>query len=75
MFRVLLSQDDLVDMRAIADKADRLISMHMPQGQDAYAAVAAVRVQILASGGGYARHEAEKFMLPAAQRPQQQQKS
>ncbi len=72
---MLLSQDDPADMRAITDKADRLIAMHVPQGQDAYAAVAAVRIQILASGGGYARHEAEKFKLPAAQRPQQQQKS
>jgi hypothetical protein len=38
--RVLLSEDDPADMRAITDKADRLIAMHVPQGHDACAAVA-----------------------------------
>jgi hypothetical protein len=37
---VLLSEDDPADMRAIADKADRLIAMHVPQGHDACATVA-----------------------------------
>jgi hypothetical protein len=39
--RVLLSEDDPADMRAIADKADRLIAMHVPQSHEACAAVAA----------------------------------
>jgi hypothetical protein len=39
--RVLLSEDDPADMRAIADKADRLIAMHVPQSHDTCAAVAA----------------------------------
>ncbi len=33
--RVLLSKDDPADMRAIADKVDRHIVMHFPQGHDA----------------------------------------
>jgi hypothetical protein len=37
--RVLLSEDDPADMRAIADKAYCLIAMHVPQGHDACAAV------------------------------------
>jgi hypothetical protein len=32
---VLLSEDDPADMLAIADKADRLIAMYVPQGHDA----------------------------------------
>ncbi len=39
--RVLLSEDHPADMRAIADKADRLIAMHVPQGQDTCATVSA----------------------------------
>jgi hypothetical protein len=39
--RVLLSEDDPANMRAIAEKADRLIAMHVPQSHDACAAVAA----------------------------------
>jgi hypothetical protein len=39
--RVLLSEDNPADMRAIADKADRLIAMHVPQSHDACVAVAA----------------------------------
>jgi hypothetical protein len=38
---VLLSKDDSADMRAIAEKADRLIAMHVLQSQEACAAVAA----------------------------------
>ncbi len=38
---VLLSEDDPANMRAIADKADRLIAMHVPQSHDTCAAVAA----------------------------------
>jgi hypothetical protein len=39
--RVLLSKDDPANMRAIAEKADRLIAMHVPQSHDSCAAVAA----------------------------------
>jgi hypothetical protein len=39
--RVLLSEDDPANMRAIAEKADRLIAMHMPQSHDTCVAVAA----------------------------------
>jgi hypothetical protein len=39
--RVLLSEDNPADMRAIADKADRLIAMHVPQSHNTCAAVAA----------------------------------
>jgi hypothetical protein len=42
--RVLLSEDDPADMRAIAEKADRLIAIHVPQSHDSCAAVAAVDV-------------------------------
>jgi hypothetical protein len=35
--RVLLSEDDPADVRAIADKADRLIAMHVPQGHESCA--------------------------------------
>jgi hypothetical protein len=35
-------EDDPADMRAIADKADCLIAMHVPQGHDACAAVSPV---------------------------------
>jgi hypothetical protein len=37
---MLLSEDNPADMQAIADKANRLITMHVPQGHDACAAVA-----------------------------------
>jgi hypothetical protein len=39
--RVLLSEDDPADMRAIAKQADRLIAMYMPQSHDACVAVTA----------------------------------
>ncbi len=39
--RVLLSEDAPANMRAIAEKADRLIAMHIPQSHDNCAAVAA----------------------------------
>jgi hypothetical protein len=39
--RVLLSEDDPADMRAITDKADRLIAMHVPQLHDTCTTVAA----------------------------------
>jgi hypothetical protein len=39
--RVLLSEDDPANMRAIADKEDRLIAMHVPQSHEACAAVTA----------------------------------
>ncbi len=37
----VLSEDDPANMRAIAEKADRLIAMHVPQSHDTCAAVAA----------------------------------
>jgi hypothetical protein len=39
--RVLLSEDNPANMRAIAEKADRLIAMHVPPSHDACAAVTA----------------------------------
>jgi hypothetical protein len=63
--RVLLSEDDLADMRTIADKADRLIAMHVPQGHDACATVLAVDEQeqdLVASTGGARRNK--KLPLP-----------
>jgi hypothetical protein len=39
--RVLLSEDDPANMRAIAEKDDRLIAMHGPQSHDSCAVVAA----------------------------------
>jgi hypothetical protein len=33
--QVLLSKDNPADMRAIADKADHLITLHVPKGHDA----------------------------------------
>ncbi len=38
---VLLSEDDPANMRAFAEKADRLITMHVPQSHDTCGAVAA----------------------------------
>jgi hypothetical protein len=71
--RVLLSEDDPADMRAIADKADRLIAMHVPQGHDACAALASSdqdQDQDLVAATGGARR---KKKVLAARQPQQQQ--
>jgi hypothetical protein len=70
--RVLLSEDDPADMRAIADKADCLIAMHVPQGHDACAAVAGFdqdQDQDLVEATGGARR---KKKVLAARQPQQQ---
>jgi hypothetical protein len=71
--RILLSEDDPADMWAIADKADRLIAMHVPQGHDTCATVSAADEQqdsdLVAATGGARR----KKKLPPPQRPQQQQ--
>jgi hypothetical protein len=59
-------------MRAIADKADRLIVMHVPQGQDTCATVSAdeePEQDLVAATRGARR----KKKLPPTQRPQQQQ--
>jgi hypothetical protein len=74
---VLLSKDDPADMRAIADKADRIIAkIHVPQGHNACTAVASdddlESGELLAASYG-ARQK--KFKLLSAQWPQQQQKS
>jgi hypothetical protein len=70
--RVLLSEDDPADMRAIADKADRLIGMHA-HVHDTCATVSAVDEQqdldLVAATGGARR----KKKLPPPQLPQQQQ--
>jgi hypothetical protein len=52
---ILLLEDDPVDMRAIAEKANRLIDMHVPQSHDSCTAVAA-NVQLNA---GHLSHIAE----------------
>jgi vacuolar-type H+-ATPase subunit D/Vma8 len=60
-------------MQAIADKANRLITMHVPQGHDACAAVAADKdldVSILVATIQGVRRK--KFKLPVAKHPQQQ---
>jgi hypothetical protein len=71
--RVLLSEDNPADMRAIADKANRLIAMHVPQTHDTCATVSAAEEQqdsdLVAAMGGARR----KKKLPPPQRPQQQQ--
>ncbi len=72
--RVLLLEDDPADMRAIADKADRLIAMHVPQGHDACAVSAADEPEldlVVATGGSGGIRRKKK--LPPPQRPQQQQ--
>ncbi len=69
--RVLLSEDDPAEMRAIADKADRLIAMHVPQGLDACTTVSAVdkpEQDLVAATDGARR----KKKLPPTQHPQQQ---
>jgi hypothetical protein len=69
--RVLLSEDDPANMRAIAEKADRLIAMHVPQSHDSCVAVAADNVyedpEVVAALQG-ARSRKDK----APKRPQQQ---
>ncbi len=69
---ILLSEDDPADMQAIADKAGRLIAMHVPQGHDACAIISAAdkpKQELVAAIGG-AWH---KKKLPAPKRPQHQQ--
>jgi hypothetical protein len=62
--QVMLSEDDPGDVRAIADKAVRLIAMHVPQHHYAWAAVA---------GGEDSDPGDVVAAALAAQRPQQQQ--
>jgi hypothetical protein len=72
--RVLLSEDDPADMRAIADKADRLIAMHVPQGHDACPTVSPEddwEGDLVAAMGG----ERRKKKFPVPKRPPQQQHS
>jgi hypothetical protein len=72
--RVLLSEDDPADMRAIADKADRLIAMHVPQGHDACATVSPEddwEGDLVAAMGD----ERRKKKFPVPKRPPQQQQS
>jgi hypothetical protein len=72
--RVLLSEDDPADMRVIADKADRLIAIHVPQGHDACATVSPDddwEGDLVAVMGGNSRKK--KFLV--SKRPQQQQQA
>jgi hypothetical protein len=72
--RVLLSEDDPADMRAIADKADRLIAMHVPQGHDACATVSLEddsEGDLVAAMGS----ERRKKKFPVSTRPPQQQQA
>jgi hypothetical protein len=72
--RVLLSEDDPADMRAIVDKADRLIAMHVPQGHDTCATVSLeddCEGDLVAAMGGELRKK--KFLIP--KRPPQQQQA
>ncbi len=70
---VLLSEDNPADMQEIADKANRLTAMHVPQGHYACPAVAADEdldvSNLVATTQGVRR---KKFKLPAAKHPQQQ---
>jgi hypothetical protein len=69
---ILLSEDDPADMRAIADKADRLIAMHVLQGHDVCATVSPEdnwEGDLVAATGGDRRKK--KFLV--SKRPQQQQ--
>jgi hypothetical protein len=70
--RVLLSEDDPADMRAIADKADRLIAMHVPQGHDACATVSLEDDDgdLVAAMGSEKRRK--KFLVSKRQGQQQQ---
>ncbi len=68
---VLLSKDDPAEVRAIADKADHLIAMHVPQGHEACTAVAGD--EDLDPGEWVGAGQAagwKKFKLPPAQRSQ-----
>ncbi len=73
--RVLLSEDDPPNMRAIAEKADRLIAMHVPQSHDSCAAVAADDVyedpEVVAALQG-ARSRKDKTPKRPLQQPTQQ---
>jgi hypothetical protein len=71
--RVLLSEDNPADVRAIADKADRLIAMHVLQGHEACAAVAGGEVLDPGEWVVAAQAGRKKFKLPPSQRPLQQQ--
>ncbi len=64
---VLLSEDDPAEMRAIADKADQLIAMHVPQGYDACATVSAVdepEQDLVAATGSNRRRPAQEETTP-----------
>jgi hypothetical protein len=72
--RVLLSEDDPADMQAIAEKADRLIAMHVPQSHDACAAASAdispEEADVVATMEGTRSCKGKASQRP--QRPQQQ---
>ncbi len=64
---VLLSEDDPADMRDIVEKADRLIAMHVPQGHDAHATVAADEKQETGVCGGNPGCQEEESQDPGFQ--------
>ncbi len=72
---MLLSEDDPANMRAIAEKADQLIAMHVPQSHDTCAAVAAEDsfedADVVAALQG-ARSRKDKGSKRPQQPPQQQ---
>jgi hypothetical protein len=70
--RVLLSEDDPADMRAIADKADRLIAMHVPQGHDACTAVASLDLDLDQDLVAATSGAKKKKKVLAGRQPQQQ---
>ncbi len=73
---VLLSEDGSVGMRAtIADTANRLISLHSPQGRDAWAAIAGKDDQDLNLVAGTLGAKHKKVRIPVPKRPQQQQQA
>jgi hypothetical protein len=72
---VLLSEDDPVGMRAIADKANRLIALHIPQCRDACAAIAGKDDQDLDLVAGTLGAKHKKVRIPVPKRPQQPQQA
>jgi hypothetical protein len=72
LIRVLLSEDDPADMRAIANSADHLITMNVLQGHDSCAAVSPEddwEGDLVAATGSARRKK--KFLV--SKQPQQQQ--
>jgi hypothetical protein len=70
--RVLLSEEDPRDIRAIAEKADRLAALHVPQHHDAVAAVAASSDDEAADVAAVKQNKSKKHFKkkkPASKKP------